>query len=93
MANTYLIPIFGYLMRFYIMDEVTRAQVMGLLEEWCKGKAMGTEKLMAPSADAGLAQPLIDMRYLNIAIMLRGVEGVERGCIGHTRNEPGPAPP
>ena len=80
MANTYLIPIFGYLMRFYIMDEATRTRVTELLGDWCKGKAMGTAKLMAPSADAGLAQPLIDVRYLNLAIMLRGCVGREQGC-------------
>ena len=35
MANTYLIPIFSYLMRFYIMDAHTMKQVRQLLEAWC----------------------------------------------------------
>ena len=77
MANTYLIPIFSYLMRFYIMDDETLKQVRELLEEWCVDKSMSFEKLMAPPADAGLAQPLKDVRYVNLAIMLRGCTGRE----------------
>ena len=77
MANTYLIPIFSYLMRFYIMDAGTMKDVNKLLGEWCVGKSMGFAKLRAPTSDAGLAQPLKDVRYVNIAIMLRGVEGEE----------------
>ena len=64
----------------FIMDEATRTRVTELLGDWCKGKAMGTAKLMAPSTDAGLAQPLIDVRYLNLAIMLSGCVGREQGC-------------
>jgi ribonuclease HI len=48
-----------------------------MLGEWCLGKSMGHAKLRAPTSDAGLAQPLKDVRYVNIAIMLRGVDGEE----------------
>ena len=77
MANTYLIPIFSYLMRFYIMDADTMHNVNEMLGEWCIGKSMGYAKLRAPTSDAGLAQPLKDVRYVNIAIMLRGLEREE----------------
>ena len=83
MANTYLIPIFSYLMRFYIMDDHTMKQVRQLLEAWCIDKEMQFEKLMAPPTDAGLTQPLKDVRYVNLAIMLRGCTGREESC-GHT---------
>ncbi len=82
MANTYLIPIFSYLMRFYIMDAHTMKQVKDLLGKWCVGKSMQFEKLMAPSTDGGLSQPLKDVRYVNLAIMLRGCTGREEGY-GH----------
>ena len=76
MANTYLIPIFSYLMRFYIMDTATRERVTDLLAAWCKAgsRKFALGKLAAPSADAGLAQPLKDLRYVNLAIILRGSE-------------------
>ena len=59
------------------MDAVTMHNVNEMLGEWCIGKSMGYAKLRAPTSDAGLAQPLKDVRCVNIAIMLRGLEREE----------------
>ena len=49
MANTYLISICSYLMRFYLMDEVTLKDAMDLLKEYCVGKRTTLSKLMLPT--------------------------------------------
>ena len=83
MANTYLVPIFSYLMRFYIMDDGTREAAEKLLQSWCIGRQTNMKRLAAPTHDAGLAHPLKDLRYINVAIMLRGgnTEGLRQA--GH----------
>ena len=82
MANTYLVPIFSYLMRFYLMDETSLEEATKLLEEWCIRKPTTLFRLVAPTADAGLDQPLKDLRFLNVAIMLRGTTSHFPGLVG-----------
>jgi len=71
-ANMYLLPIFGYLCRFYLMSEKMLKQVNQLLLKWCVNtNATNHLRLTAPTQDAGLHHPLKNTHLLNVAIMLR----------------------
>jgi ribonuclease HI len=72
MANTYLIPIFSYIFRFYLMNKSTENQVRRLLTLFLiHSDSTNIARLCAPTCKAGLKQPLKEIRLLNVATVLR----------------------
>ena len=72
LANVYLLPIFSYLIRFFLMSEQTFKRVQKALRRWLiKGNCTSLERLTAPSHLLGLATPLHDLSKLNVAALLR----------------------
>ena len=70
-ANTYLIPLLSYLMRFFFMGEDNMSEVERSLARWCvPGRRFTYEHLTAPKQQAGLHQPLRDLFRTNISSVL-----------------------
>ena len=71
-ANSFLSPIFSYLFRFYLMGEDFQKDVEKVLTRWLvPASRFRHDNLTACTADAGLTQPLHDIRLVNIAALLR----------------------
>ena len=70
-ANTYLIPLLSYLMRFFFMGEDNMSEVERSLARWCvPGRRFTYEHLTAPKQQAGLHQPLRDLFRTSISSVL-----------------------
>ena len=71
-ANTYFVPVFSYLHRFFIAPKYVRDQTVSTLRRWLiKGTETTVERLYAPTHAAGLHVPLRDPHLVNIASVLR----------------------
>ena len=72
LANTYLLPLFSYLFRFFLMSEETAKRVERKLRKWLiRGTCTNLDRLAAPTHLLGLASPLRDLSKLNLAVILR----------------------
>ena len=72
LANMYLLPIFSYLFRFFLMSAETSDRVLDGLGHWLiKGNCTNLKRLSAPTHLLGLANPLHDLSKLNVAAILR----------------------
>ena len=71
-SNSFLSPIFSYLFRFYLMGEHFQTEVEALLTKWLvPASRFRYDHLTARTKEAGLTQPLHDIRLVNIAAILR----------------------
>ena len=70
-ANTYLLPIFYYLGRFYLKSAyVDKATDEGLTKWLITANNTNLPRLRAPTHQAGLSCPLVDHRSANVATLL-----------------------
>ena len=71
-ANTYLIPVFSYLFRFFLATVFTVTRIERGLRAWLiKGNCTNLDRLRAPTHQVGLRQPLVNHVQLNQAALLR----------------------
>ena len=67
-ANMYLLPILSYISRFFLMSEITAKEVRRLLRVWLViGNCTTVDRLMAPAHAGGLARPLRNPEWMNVA--------------------------
>ena len=86
-ANSFLSPIFSYLFRFYLMGEDFQKDVEKVLTRWLvPASRFRYDHLTACTTDAGLTQPLQDIRLVNIAALLRNQPS-------HVLPDPADSPP
>ena len=65
-ANIYLIPIFSYLYKFFLMTELVATRIEKGLRTWLiRGNCTNLDRLRAPTHQVGLAGPLVNHRHLN----------------------------
>ena len=77
LANVYLLTIFSYLFRFFLMSEGTSRRVLKSLKRWLiRGTVTNMARLTAPAHLLGLATPLKDLAMLNMAALLRRREAI-----------------
>lgn len=71
-ANTYLLPVFSYLFRFFLATKFISDRIEEGLRRWLvKGSATNLDRLRAPTHQVGLHCPLVNHLHLNIASLLR----------------------
>ena len=69
-ANTYLLPVFSYLFRFFLATKFINDRIERGLRRWLiKGSATNLDRLRAPTHQVGLHCPLVS--HLHIASLLR----------------------
>ena len=70
-ANTYLLPIFYYLGRFYLKSAYVDKEIDEGLTKWIiTANNTNLPRLRAPTHQAGLSCPLVDHRAANVATLL-----------------------
>jgi hypothetical protein len=70
-ANSFLLPTLSFHQRFFLMPPAALEAARASVREWVSpGKLLGYEHLCRDTASGGMAQPLRDVRALNIASLL-----------------------
>jgi len=76
-ANTYMVPVFSYLFRFFLLDPTTKSTINKHLRQWTvHGNVTNLERLTAPTDQVGLKIPLKNIAHVNIATILRKREHI-----------------
>ena len=72
-SNTYLLPIFSYVSRFYLAPRAIIQEVERLTSSWViPGRLFRHDHVTAPTNRAGFKEPLRDLLRHNLATILQG---------------------